>query len=83
MRSTNLRRAILEILERAQPYALPEEQLIVELNGMVRPPSGKAEIDEAILFMQVRGYITTVPDSLDEDLVKWAITEAGRTTLRQ
>ena len=83
MRSTNLRRAILEILERAQPYALPEEQLIVELNGMVRPPSGKAEIDEEILFLQVRGYITTVPDSLDENLVKWAITEAGRTTLRQ
>jgi len=83
MRSTTIRRAILEILERAQPYALPEEQLIVELNGTVRPPAGKGEIDGEILFLQVRGYITTVPDSLDEDLVKWAITESGRATLRQ
>jgi hypothetical protein len=83
MRSTNIRRAVLELLERAQPYALPEQQLIVELNGSVRPPAGKAEIDEEILFLQVRGYITTVPDSLDESLVKWAITEAGRAALRQ
>jgi hypothetical protein len=83
MRSTTIRRALLEILERAQPYALPEQQLIVELNGSIRPPAGKAEFDEEILFLQVRGYITTVPDSLDENLVKWAVTEAGRTTLRQ
>jgi hypothetical protein len=83
MRSNTIRRAILEILERAQPYALPEQQLTVELNGMVRPPAGKAELDDEILFLQVRGYITTVPDSLDENLVKWAVTEAGRTTLRQ
>jgi hypothetical protein len=83
MRSTTIRRAILEILERAQPYALPEQQLIVELNGSIRPPAGKAEFDEEILFLQVRGYIATVPDSLDESLIKWAVTEAGRTTLRQ
>jgi hypothetical protein len=83
MRSTTIRRALLEILERAQPYALPEQQLIVELNGSIRPPAGKAEFDEEILFLQVRGYITTVPDSLDENLVKWAVTEAGRTMLRQ
>jgi len=83
MRSTNIRRAILDILERAQPYALPESQLAVELNGALRPPAGKAEIDDAILFLQVRGYITTVPDSLDESLVKWAITESGMTMLRQ
>jgi hypothetical protein len=83
MRSINIRRAILEILERAEPYALPEDQLLVELNGAIRPPAGKAESDEEILFLQVRGYITTVPDSLDETLVKWATTEAGKATLRQ
>jgi hypothetical protein len=82
MRSTNLRRAILEILERANPYALPEEQLTVELNGMVRPPAGKAEFDEEILFLQSRAYIATVPDPLDNAFVKWAITEAGMAMLR-
>jgi hypothetical protein len=83
MRTVNLRKAILDILERAQPYALPETQLTVELNGTVRPPTGKAELDEEILFLQTRGYIATVPDPLDDNLVKWAITEAGMTMLRQ
>jgi hypothetical protein len=83
MRSANLRRAILDILERAQPYALPENQLAVELNGAVRPPVGRAELDEQLLFLQARGYITTVPDPLDDHLVKWAITESGMAMLRQ
>jgi hypothetical protein len=83
MRSTTLRRALLDILERAQPYALPENQLIVELNGVVRPPSSRAEFDEELLFLQTRGYVATVPDPLDDHLVKWAITEAGMAMLRQ
>ena len=83
MRTTNLRRAILDILERAQPYALPESQLKIELNGAVRPPAGDAEFDEEILFLQTRAYIATVPDPLDDNFVKWAITEAGMTMLRQ
>lgn len=83
MRATNIRRAILDILERAQPYALPESQLSVELNGVVRPPAGLAELDDEILFLQARAFITTVPDPLNDLLVKWAITEAGRAMLRQ
>jgi hypothetical protein len=83
MRATNIRRTILDILERAQPYALPESQLAVELNGAVRPPAGRAELDEEILFLQTRRYIATVPDPLDDHLIKWAITEAGRSMLRQ
>jgi len=83
MRAANLRKAILDILERAQPYALPEAQLSVELNGTVRPPAGSAELDEELLYLQRRGYIATVPDPIDERLVKWAITEAGMAMLRQ
>jgi len=83
MRAANIRRTVLDILERATPYALSESQLAVELNGAVRPPAGRAEFDEEILFLQIRRYITTVPDPLDDHLIKWAITEAGRTMLRQ
>jgi len=83
MRSTNIRRAVLEILERAQPYALPEEQLKIELNATIRPPVGQAEFDDQVLFLQMRTYIATVPDPLDDNLVKWAITEAGMTMLRK
>jgi hypothetical protein len=82
MRSTNVRQAILNILEHCQPFALPESQLVVELNGAVRPPVGRAEFDDEILFLQTRGYITTVPDLLDDRLVKWTITEAGMAMLR-
>jgi len=82
MRPTNIRRAILDILERATPFALPEEQLAVEVNAFLRPPAAKAELDEAILFLQGRGCIATVPDPLDADLVKWSITEPGMALLR-
>jgi len=83
MRATTIRRTILDVLERAEPYALPEGQLMVEINGAVRPPAGQAEFDEEILYLQSRRYVTTVPDPLDDQLVKWAITEAGRAMLRQ
>ena len=82
MRAANIRRAILDILERAQPYALPESQLVVELKAVVRPPASQAEFDEEMLFLQNRGYIDNVPDPLDDRLVKWAITEAGMAMLR-
>jgi hypothetical protein len=77
MRSTNIRKAILEILARAQPYALPEAQLKIELDGSVRPPVQQAEFDEALLQLSNRAAIGTVPDPLDEELVKWTIREAG------
>jgi hypothetical protein len=83
MRATNIRRTILDVLERAQPYALPESQLIVELNGAMRPAVSTAEFDDQLLFLQIRRYVTTVPDPLDDQLIKWAITEAGLTMLRQ
>jgi len=83
MRALNLRRTILDILERCQPFALPESQLEVELAAIIRPPAAKAELDETLLFLQSRRYIATVPDPLDDNLVKWAITEAGMTMLRK
>jgi hypothetical protein len=83
MRATNIRRSILDILERCQPFALPESQLTVELNAAIRPPAGNAEFDEEMLFLQTRGFITNVPDPLDDQLVKWAITEAGSAMLRR
>lgn len=82
-RNLTLRKAILEILERAQPFALPEEQLKIELNGAVRPPAGDAEFDEQIAYLQGQRFIATVADPLDEQNVKWTITEPGKATLRQ
>jgi hypothetical protein len=82
-RQQDIRRAILDKLERAEPYALPETALQVEVNAQLRPPLGQAEFDEALLFLQSRGFVRTLPDDLDETLVKWLITEAGKTILRK
>ena len=82
-RTLSIRKNILQILERAEPYALPENQLRLELDGSIRPTAATAEFDEAMLFINTRGFAKTVPDSLDEENVKWTITESGKALLRQ
>jgi hypothetical protein len=82
-RALSIRKNILLILERAEPYALPEMQLKLELDGTVRPPAAQAEFDEAITFLATRQHAATVPDPLDPDNVKWTITETGKAMLRQ
>jgi len=82
-RQQNIRRAILEKLERAEPYALPEDSLQVEVNATLRPPLGQAEFDDALTFLQGNKFVATLPDELDATLVKWLITEAGKTLLRK
>jgi hypothetical protein len=83
MRSSNINRAILSALENADPYTLPEEQLLIEINGVLRPPVGQAEFDDAMTFLNTNHFIVTVPDRLDANLVKWTITEAGKAVARQ
>lgn len=82
-RSQEIRRTLLEKLEIAEPHALPEPTLQVGLNSKLRPPIGQAEFDDALLFLQTRGFIGNLPDEIDENLSKWFITEAGKTLLRK
>ena len=82
-RTLTIRKATLEILERAEPYALPERQLLVELNTALRPPAAQAEFDDALIFLNIRNHIAIVPDNLDETFVKWVITETGKAVIRQ
>lgn len=82
-RETDLRRSILEALELASPFALPEESLRTSVNSRVRPPAGEEEFGEALLALSTRKAIATVPDSLDENLVKYTITEVGKAMLAQ
>jgi len=82
-RPLNIRKNILLILERCEPYAMPERQLKLELDGSIRPPSAVAEFEDAMLFLNIRKHIATVPDPLDEQNVKWTLTETGKTLLRQ
>jgi hypothetical protein len=82
-RLLSLRKNILMILERCEPYALPERQLKLELDGSIRPPAALAEFEDALSFLNIRKHILTVPDPLDEQNVKWTITETGKAMLRQ
>ena len=82
-RTLNIRKNLLLILERCEPYAMPERQLKLELDGSIRPPAAMAELEDAILYLNIRKHIATVPDPLDEQNVKWTITETGKALLRQ
>jgi len=82
-RNQTIRRTILEKLERAEPYALPEATLQGEVNANLRPPLAQAEFDDALLWLQGNRFVATLADDLDPDLVKWLITESGKTLLRK
>jgi len=83
MRFQNITRAILSTLEGGNCYPYPEEQLLLEINGVLRPPVGTAEFEEAMLFLNTRKFIVTVPHTLDQNLIQWTITELGRSALLQ
>ena len=82
-RTTTLARAILDRLRLCKPYALPEEQLATEVNGVLRPPAKTAEFKAAIQALNVAGVprIVLMRDEFDPEARKWLITEAGEAAL--
>jgi hypothetical protein len=84
--AATIRRTILDFLERAEPYALPEATLKAEVRAATRPPATEADFDDALLFLGSRGYIRHLTDDMDPDDAdsgKWFITESGKTLLRK
>jgi hypothetical protein len=82
-RTTTLARAILDRLRVCKPYALPEEQLATEVNGVVRPPAKPAEFGAALKALTPADAprILLLRDDLDPESRKWLITEAGEAAL--
>jgi hypothetical protein len=82
-RTTTLARAILDRLLICKPYALPEEQLATEVNGVVRPPAKAAEFKAALKSLNVADAprIVLLRDDFDPEARKWIITEAGEAAL--
>ena len=68
-------------MDLAAPYALPEESLRVAVNTRIRPPAGEEEFGEILQRLCERKAIAVVPDTMDEGLVKWTLTEVGRAML--
>ena len=82
-RTTILARAILDRLRICQPYALSEEQLATEVNGLVRPPAKPAEFAAALHSLNTASAprVVLLRDDLDPESRKWLITEAGEAAL--
>jgi hypothetical protein len=82
-RPRTLSRAILDRLRLCKPYALPEEQLATEVNGVVRPPAKAAEFQSALQALNTADAprIILLRDDLDPENRKWIITEAGEAAL--
>lgn len=80
LRRRQLLRTILETLGFAEGYAIPEQQLRVQVDGLTRPPTGDEEWAWAIgeLSGPSRNAIKRIEDGLDPELVQWARTERGK-----
>lgn len=81
MRTTELRKTILQILAQCKPHALPEKSLLLSVNIHLRPKVGQAEFDDAIVFLKGRGLIAAMEGELGDDEARWLITEAGEAQL--
>jgi len=83
MRTVLARKTILDVLERCQPHALPEDSLLLSLNVYLRPACAQAEFDEHIVWLKSHGMIAEMPGAFGDDKVRWLITEAGQAELRR
>lgn len=83
MNAASLRREILIVLERAEPYALPAETLRTEVTSRVRPEPNDEAWEDAIGWLESKKFIEKMADHFDETKSKWLITEAGKTLLRK
>jgi hypothetical protein len=87
MNAASIRHTILTVLASVAPHALPHEQLLREVNRLLRP--GLA--DGHALYLHLtwlldRSFVHFLPDDLDPDngeANRWLITEAGQATLKR
>lgn len=87
MSPTSIRHTILTVLATVAPYALPHEQLLREVNQMIRPGLADArELYTHMRWLLDRSLVDFMPDDLDPEngeANRWLITEAGQATLRR
>lgn len=82
MRTAQLRKCILEVLEQCGTYALPEATLKSHVRGLLRPVPSDEEWEDALSWMKSSETTVNVPDAFGGE-PQWAITEKGKVMLRQ
>ena len=84
MSAASLRTAVLRVLDRARPYALPASSLLDEVNQRVRPPVRAGELADTLGWLADQEMAGSRPDALapeDAEARKWFIKEAGQNAL--
>jgi len=82
-RETAVRERILKALDAADPNALPEYEVLDAINRGLRPQAGKAEFDDAMNWLVIKGLIRSKPSTLDEAVTCWYLTDAGENALKK
>ena len=83
-----IRRTILAELARSEQYALPQEQLLTQVNLRLRPELTMDELAKQLSWMLDRKppMVAFLADSMEPDNAearRWLITEAGLTQLKR
>ena len=86
MSPLTLRQTILRVLAQNKPYAVPAEQLLAEVNRLVRPAITEEDLRTHLSWLLDHDLVAFMPDELDTDNVsarRWLIKEAGEVALRK
>lgn len=76
-----IRRAILRVLKEAQPFALPQVQLLEEVNRLVRPAISESDLQADLSWLKDREAVGFMTDPFDDKARKWHVREAGLAML--
>jgi hypothetical protein len=82
VRRKQVLRTVLTTLKFASPYALPAEAMWENVNDLLSPPLRWGERGPVITQLKNQKLVTQVEDSLDKELIQYALTELGRTYLQ-
>ncbi|MBS0632023.1 MAG: hypothetical protein JSS11_08930 [Verrucomicrobia bacterium] len=85
MNAPATRLVLLRLLSYAQPYSIPQDILLDEVNRLVRPAITLGDLVKHLTWLKARDMIGYLPEPLDPDNAdarKWHLREAGRTALQ-
>ncbi len=84
MNAASNRLTVLRVLKLAKPYALPAEQLLAEVNRLVRPSITDGELTKLLAWLKAKAMVGYLDDTIDPENAnarKWHIREAGEAAL--
>ena len=84
MSPQSIRLTVLRVLDTNRPYAVPQEQLLAEVNRLVRPALSLGDLVKHLSWLKASEHIAFQSDPMDPknaDARRWSIREAGIAAL--